>query len=304
MNVDALPIVTPRMSRILAHEVLFVINPNSGKQAPHQIVERLERYDAHLAYVITQDQQGVRKVFQNLDKKYKGIVIVGGDGTINASLRYLVENKNLVLAVLPNGSGNGFARELGFDRDLDALMRSFRKGETMDLDVLEINGDLAINVSGLGMDSYVAHHFQKSKGRGFVNYVWATARAMIQFRDFEAEIKTKEDVYQGKYRMIAIANTRQFGNNAIIAPQARPDDGRYDLVLVKPFPIWKYAEFIIKMFSGKLQSSKYLQFLSLDDASQIKWSNTKYHLDGEPKETQHDLHIQLFSEKVKVLKRV
>lgn len=288
---------------ILPHEILFIINPNSGKQNANKVAERIKQYDANLAYIVTRDTDAVEALFKNLDKKYKAVVIVGGDGTINSSLPYFLAHPSLVLAVLPNGSGNGFARDLGFDWNLDQLMTSFRKGEVVDLDLLEINGDLAINVSGLGIDSYVAYHFQKSKRRGLSNYVLATARAMLQFRDFEAEIRTQEGEYKGKYRMIAVANTSQFGNNAKIAPIAKPYGGKYVLALVKPFPAWKYPAFIIKMFTGKLKTSKYIQYLILDEKAEISWANTKYHLDGEPKDSVDDLYIRLLIGQVKVLKR-
>lgn len=288
---------------ILPGEILFIINPNSGRQNSKKIIERIKQYDDHLDYIVTRNTQAVDDLFENLNKKYKAVVIVGGDGTINSSLPYFLKNPNLVLAVLPNGSGNGFARDLGFDWNLDQLMTSFRKGEVVHLDLLEINGELAINVSGLGIDSYVAYHFQHSKSRGLRNYVLATARAMVQFRDFDAEIRTQEGKYKGKYRMITVANTSQFGNNARIAPLARPYGGQYVMVLVKPFPAWKYPEFIFRMFTGKLKSSRYIQYLILDEHAEISWEKTKYHLDGEPKDSEGDLYIKLLAGQVKALKR-
>ncbi len=293
----------PKGVKILPQEIMFIINPNSGRQNADRIVKRIKQFDQHLSYAVTRNTNAVSELFQKLDKKYKAVVIVGGDGTINSALPYFLKHSHLVLAVLPNGSGNGFARDLGFDWNLEQLMKSFRKGEVIDLDLLEINGELAINVSGLGIDSYVAYHFQKSKRRGLTNYVLATARAIVQFRDFDAEIRTQEGHFAGKYRMIAVANTSQFGNNARIAPIAKPYGGKYVIALVKPFPAWKYPEFIVKMFTGKLKSSKYIQYLVLDEQSEISWKNTKYHLDGEPKDSVDDLYVKLLVGRVKVLKR-
>lgn len=282
---------------------MFIINPNSGKQNSRRIIERIKQFDKGLACTVTSNIEAVEALFGRLDAKYKAIVVVGGDGTINSVLPYFLKKPHLVLAVLPNGSGNGFARDLGFDWNLAQLMASFRKGEVLDLDLLEINGELAINVSGLGIDSYVAYHFQKSKRRGLTNYVLATARAMVQFRDFDAEIRTQQGKFSGKYRMIAVANTSQFGNNARIAPLAKPYGGKYVVALVKPFPAWKYPAFIVKMFAGKLKSSKYIQYLILDNQSEISWHGSKYHLDGEPKNAEDDLYIKLLVGRVKVLKR-
>ena len=303
MNQVVLPSITTETSEILPKDVLFVINSNSGKQHPEKVVAMLQAYNQEIRYEITKDKEAAQAVFEKLVPQFKAVVVVGGDGTVNAALQYILAYPDLVMGVLPNGSGNGFARDLGFDLDLDGLMRAFKRGETLALDLLEINDELSINVSGLGIDSYVAYHFQRSEKRGFMSYLVATSRAVFQFKDFDAKVKTMGQVFTGKYRMIAIANTRQFGNNAIIAPNAKPYGGKYELVLVKPFPFWKYPEIIVKMFSGKLSSSKYIQYLTVKGATQIEWANDKYHLDGEPKSTYNNLNVSLLKGKIKVLKR-
>jgi len=303
MNQAALYSHSTQSSGIRPEDVLFVINANSGKKQPEKIAAKLQSYHRQIPYKITQTKEEAEATFTQLAPKYKAIVIVGGDGTVNMALPYLVNLPDLVLAVWPNGSGNGFARELGFDKNLEGLMRAFRQGETLDLDVLSINNELSVNVSGIGIDSYVAYHFQKSQRRGLVSYLLSTAKAILQFRDFEARIHALGHEYSGKYRMIAIANTRQFGNNAIIAPHARPYGGRYELVLVKPFPFWKYPEFILKMFTGKLSSSKYIQYLTVKGSTRIFWENDKYHLDGEPKSSVDDLIVDIMPGQIRVFKR-
>ncbi len=287
---------------IQPEEVLFIINPNSGKGRATQIIHQIQAHDDTIDFIVTPDQQAAEEVFSNLDKKYKGLVVVGGDGTINMAIGYLAEHTELVLGVVPFGSGNGFARTLGFDGDVKRLMDGFASGVFEKLDVLEINGEYAVNVSGIGIDSYVAHQFQKSKRRGFVTYLFSTVKAIIQFRDFEAKISTTEGAEEGKYRMIAIANTKQFGNNAIIAPDANPSDGLYDLVLVRPFPFWQYPKVLIKLFKGKLTSSKYIKYLSMDDETKIKWAGEKYHLDGEPKSTPGDLVIKIHKRFIRIVR--
>lgn len=292
----------PTTLGISAKEVLFIINPNSGRGRATQVIEKLQAYNDAIAYVVTPDQQAAEEAFKNLDKKYRGIVVVGGDGTINIAIGYLAHHPEMVLGVVPFGSGNGFARTLGFDGDIKRLMDGFASGVSEGLDVLDINGEYAINVSGIGIDSYVAHQFQKSKRRGFITYLFSTMKAIIQFRDFEARISTEDGSEEGKYRMIAIANTKQFGNNAIIAPNADPSDGLYDLVLVRPFPFWQYPNVLVKLFKGKLTSSKYIKYLSVDKETKIRWAGEKYHLDGEPKKSSEDLKIKIKKGKIKIVK--
>ena len=97
--------------------------------------------------------------------------------------------------------------------------------------------NLCLNVAGIGLDSFVAHSFNELKLRGFLPYVWLTLKTFLQLRPFHVTIRCEgEIIVNEKLFVLTIANTRQFGNNAFIAPEARPNDGKLDLVLIKPFP--------------------------------------------------------------------
>ena len=96
----------------------------------------------------------------------------------------------------------------------------------MDIDVIEINDKLCLNVAGIGLDSFVAHSFNDLKLRGFIPYVWLTLKTFLQLRPFHVKIKCDgEEIVSEELFVLTIANTRQFGNNAFIAPDAIPNDG-------------------------------------------------------------------------------
>ena len=122
----------------------------------------------------------------------------------------------------------------------------------MDIDVIEINDKLCLNVAGIGLDSFVAHSFNELKLRGFLPYVWLTFKTFLQLRPFHVTIKCDgEEIVSEKLFVLTIANTRQFGNNAFIAPDARPNDGIIDIVLIKPFPKILGPLFIYQTFYKK-----------------------------------------------------
>lgn len=163
---------------------------------------------------------------------------------VNESIKYLYNKPDKYLVVYPNGSGNGFARELGFRRNIKALLNDIMKVDLMELDSVKINQYRSINTSGLGFDAHIAHAFAKAKQRGLMNYIWLSLKSVVAFKSFRATIVTEGEKMQGHYQMIKIANTRQFGNNALIAPEAKPNDGIINLVLVKPFPLRVYPYFV------------------------------------------------------------
>lgn len=100
--------------------------------------------------------------------------------------------------------------------------------------------------------------------------------------------------------MLNVANTRQFGNNAYIAPHASTTDGLAEIILVKKFPLHYGAIFASKMFSKNLRENKYVTFLSVPE---IEFSvDTKdWHLDGEYNEISSPIHIKVLPKSLRIL---
>ena len=290
------------MSEIKSNEIIFIINPNSGNKKADLLVSEIAKIDHQIDVVVTQTLQELSETFKAELPKHKVFILVGGDGTVNESLKYLYGQKGKILAVLPAGSGNGFARELGFKKNLKALIEDAKHGNNMEVDVLSINERLCINVAGLGFDSFVAHDFHSSTGRGFHNYVRSTLKSVFTFKPFEATISNTEKTITGTYQMISIANTRQFGNNAFISPKSKPNNRKFDLVLVKPFPTFRYFDFVFKLFAGTLKPSKYIDFMEIRNEVEIKSSFTKHHVDGEPDTFNDSLKVKLMEQTITVLK--
>ena len=98
--------------------------------------------------------------------------------------------------------------------------------------------------------------------------------------------------YNGKYLMINIANTRQFGNNAYIAPMASKSDGLVDMVLVKKFPLTYSALFAFRMFTKKLKDDDYVTYLPVSEI-EFKVNTKNWHLDGEFNKIKSPIHIKV-----------
>ena len=201
------------------NKTLFILNPYAGIPPVKFIISKeLKRRRDELSYYksLSIDESGTL-IRQNFDK-YDVFVAAGGDGTVHTVASQLVGTGKL-LGVLPIGSGNGFARELGFRPNIRLLLKDIEKKECFSTDVININNNLCLNVAGVGLDSFVAHSFDKLKTRGFWSYVGVTIMNFIRLRPFHAEIKIEgEKTISEDFFVLTAANTRQFGNNAFIAP--------------------------------------------------------------------------------------
>jgi len=287
--------------KIEASDILFIINPNSGTQKSDSIINQIKKSNHRIDYILTQSLEDFNQLWENKVDGYKVIVICGGDGSVNCTLKHLVEKEHLVLAVLPNGSGNGFARELGFTSDVEHLISNMLRGDVREVDLAKINNDYSINVAGLGFDSHVASLFDGSKFRGLKKYILCTLKGLFSYKPIAVELFLGHVKLTGKFWGVYLANTRQFGNNAIIAPEAKYDDGLLELVLMKKYPLILSPILVYKMFTGKLKNSKYMTYLRANELT-IKSDSKTYHVDGEPRQMTEDLNISLERKRIKVIK--
>ena len=162
---------------------------------------------------------------------------------------------------------------------------------------------ICLNVAGIGLDSFVAHSFDKLKTRGFWSYAWVAFINFIKLRPVHCDIKIPgEKAISEDLFVLTIANTRQFGNNAFIAPEAKPNDGVIDIVIVKPFPKIIVPLFAYRLFRGTLKNSKYVKYLKTDKPVTIRTNETRFHIDGEPFEISGDITVHISRKALTVLK--
>jgi diacylglycerol kinase (ATP) len=282
---------------------LFIINPDSGVTPVNYIVSLgLDLRKEELCVSKSLSKSDTETLISENFNKHDVFVAAGGDGTVHTVATQLV-GSNKILGVLPLGSGNGFAREFGFRMNVNSLMSDIRRAESMPIDVIEINDKMCLNVAGIGLDSFVAHSFNNLKLRGFFPYVWLTLKTFAQLRPFHVTIYNGgEKIVSDDLFVVTIANTRQFGNNAFIAPFAKPNDGMIDLILIKPFPKIFGPVFVIRLFTKRINRSKYVRHIKTDSEIVIESEETRLHIDGEPVNSTGKLTVRIKKEVLYVLK--
>lgn len=279
--------------------VAFIINPFSAKKNYHPFLRELQKKVQNPNFYISESIEGtdefIRKNFETTDI----FVAIGGDGTISTVAKSLI-NTEKILAIFPAGSGNGFSNETKFSKNLDELLQKIKTGKYRNIDTFTVNGTLSINVSGTGFDGKVVKEFEKTD-RGFKNYIKVSLKVFFNYKPIEVSFSDKNlQKYDGRYLMLNIANTRQFGNNAYIAPQASKSDGLVDLVLVKKFPLHYSALFAARMFTKKLKADHYISYIPVSE-TEFSVSTKNWHLDGEFNEIESPIKVKVLPKSLRIL---
>jgi diacylglycerol kinase (ATP) len=219
------------------------------------------------------------------------VVAWGGDGTMNEVARVLAFGP-VPLALVPAGSGNGLARDLGVPRDPRAALAVAIGGRPWRIDAGAVNGALFFNVAGLGLDARIAHAFATTTGRrGLRRYVQLGMRELLHYHARRYDIDWSAGRASTRALFIALANSRQYGGHGRIAPRAVLDDGHLDLVVVGDLPLWRVLRRLPGFFRGTLRPDDGVTmepFTSARIATDGPW---ELHLDGEPSTGSGDVDV-------------
>lgn len=279
-------------------KTFFIINPISGGQrrdnAEWEHAARINFPDADGAFT-KYAGHATELAAQAVKEGYDQVLAVGGDGTINETAKALVGTQT-ALGIIPKGSGNGLARELGIPLRYEEALAVMQKASAVSCDVGQANGEYFFNLAGVGIEAEIARQFAeygKNGKRGMWPYFKLGAKAFFSYRP-----KTLQVQYNGKDEIITpmtlvFANGAQYGSNFQIAPRASLTDGLFDMVEVSAESKWKLALAAPTFFSKTFRPVDITRTSRTAQAVIRADGEIVYHLDGEPKTANGELKISL-----------
>jgi diacylglycerol kinase (ATP) len=239
-----------------------ILNPSSGRERAADEVEALnarlrQRYDT-IEFALTAGDGDAERAARVAVRDGCGTVIVaGGDGTLNESLNGVAAEGGLdrvTFGLLPLGTGNDFAAALGIPTEVDAAVDLLLRGDTVAVDVGQVNGRVFVNTSGGGFiaEVSVAVTPQLKTIAGRLAYLVGGAQTLFDFEPVRATVALEpggERLGLGLYAF-AVCNSRLIGGGRLIAPEAVIDDGLLDVCLIESMSALEFVALARKVAGG------------------------------------------------------
>ena len=237
----------------MSRAVLLIVNPSAGRGRAARLLPRVVAAlrDLGLPHrvVATRDLAHAQALGRETLDTGEVAATLGGDGLARA-VAEAVRGAG-VLAVLPGGRGNDFARTLGLAKDPVRAAGVLRDGRERVVDVAEVDGATALGIASAGIDSDVQAITSTTRlPLGDLVYAYGAVRALATWRPAEWEVTLDGEVRAFRGFAVAVANTGVYGGGMRLAPAARVDDGVLDVVLLEDRPKHRFLVNLLRVFSG------------------------------------------------------
>ena len=217
------------------------------------------------------------------------LVVIGGDGTVN-EVANGIAGTNAEIAVLPCGTGQDFGRTHGIPSRFDDAVRVALGGtaRTIDLGRVELESGTSrffANVGSAGMSGAVARRANAMTKRfgGRATFFYALTREFLAWQNTRVVVELGDGITrEGPMHDVVVANGRFHGGGMKLAPDARQDDGAFDVVLIGDITKPDFVTTAPKLYSGRYLSHPKVELLRSSSVSISADEPLPLEVDGEP----------------------
>jgi len=269
----------------MSKKVLFIINPVSGTQDKEELDQIIENFcesnGIRHAIFKTTGENDAEKIIQEISEYQPEVVFAGGgDGTVKLVAEQLLGSE-ISLGILPLGSANGFATDLGLPAEIDENLKLIEHGKRQKTDAIKVNGELCLHLSDIGFNAELIKEFEREGQRGMIGYAKSFFKKIGKISAAKFDISTDSGHFQHKAEMLVIANASKYGTGAVVNPRSNMQDGLFELCVFKPIPWYRFFSLTWHSFVGRLEEFRYFSIHQTQRATiQLKKPRT-LQVDGE-----------------------
>lgn len=239
-------------------KIKFIYNPFSGdrllKNRLDYIIERFQKSGFAVMPYRSTDINQLEKAFFDIHEDYEAVCVSGGDGTISSVVNIMAARRiNMPLSVFPFGTANDFATYLNIPKDIDACCELVIKGHTRRVDIGRVNDRYFINVCSAGLLTDVSYKTDTNlkNALGKIAYYIKGIEEIPKFTSFKMRMQYGDNVIEDNFLLFLILNGSSAGGFTKLAPYAKIDDGRMDVLAIKASNITNIVTLFLKILRGE-----------------------------------------------------
>ncbi|EIJ40820.1 conserved protein of unknown function BmrU [Galbibacter orientalis DSM 19592] len=283
--------------------ILLIVNPISGDIDKDILIQKVEKQvlneGKNLLIYKTSGKHDIQEITSILkENSPQRVLVAGGDGTIKLCVEAL-QKFDIPLGIIPAGSANGLAVDLGIPTDLNNAIDLALNKNAKPMDILKINGETAIHISDIGINASLVKNYDKSNIRGKLGYALQSIPTLIDFKEtFRFKIVANGTIKEGHAMMIAIANSQKYGNGAVINPKGKLDDGKFEVLIFKSLQMGKILQTI---FNEIPFDEDFVEMIATDVVEITTKEAIPFQIDGEYIEKTKKIEAKIFSKQAQII---
>ena len=244
---------------------LFIVNPVAGgRDRTAEVKAAVEsafaaRGEGYEVYTTVAPMDACEKIKREAASgETLRVYACGGDGTLNECVCGAVGRENVAVTHFPGGTGNDFVRCFGDERERFRDLTALLDGEVRALDAIDCNGRASINICSVGIDARIGTDVHKYSALpllgGKASYITSAAVNLFKGVKEPLRVTCGGKLYHGDMSLICACNGSYYGGGFHPVPEARPDDGVLDFLIVKGVSRLSFVKLIGAYSKGKYAS--------------------------------------------------
>lgn len=267
-------------------KIFIIWNPASGGKSS-KIVRRLTESlgSDQTNYVVadtSESKNAKTPVAQQLDPSFTDLIIVGGDGTINEAINGL--KYDIPVSIIPAGTGDDFAKMVELGKTLNDQLDNAINGQEMSIDLGICNERKFINGIGVGFDGQIVEDMITMRVpllKGHAAYYYHVLRILGGYKEKAFDFKIGEKAVQKELILLTIGNGTTFGGGFKLMPEAKIDDGLFEVCEIGKLSGFRRFLNIHKLSNGSHGSLNTVNFYRTDRVFVNENPLLFGHIDGE-----------------------
>ena len=246
-----------------------------------RVIYEFEKRGIDFDYEYSAKPRHAVEISRKASTEFQKVIAVGGDGTVNEVGEGLV-GSDAIFGVIPLGSGNDFAKENGFPLKISDAVGVILSDNFHLIDVIKVNDRVSLNTAGVGFNGIVSEVAKSVKYlKGMSVYIWSVVKTAIRYKSIPLKISINGRLIEDNIFMVSICNSKSEGGGFIIAPNAKNDDGLFDVTIIRHTGYTKLLLNLNKALTGNLNKLKEVETIKGNSILIESEYPMPVHVDGE-----------------------